>query len=451
MPARRDMLTGRLGFLERNWGPIEPFDRTLPELLAQKSIRSHMITDHYHYLEHGGEGYCQSFTTWQFHRGQEHDNMEWMEPPYHEPDHVGKTSEYYQNNRRGFTGEEVYPSPKTYQAAAEWLERHGGEDNFLLWVEGFDPHEPFDVPEKYLAMYNDTYDGPLCEWPTYAPFAGSDEELRHIRNRYKATLTMTDHWIGRLLEVCDRQNLWDDTMIIFTTDHGFMLGEHGLMAKNYMQGYNELYHIPMMIHQPGQTTENRIPALTQNTDLFPTICAHFSIDPKNFMHSIHGKDLSPIMNGEVASVREGVLYGVYGKSVNVCDGRHTFFKSPVREDNTPLNIYASMLTTINQRIGVDSLNDPEVVETGPFLKWTQFPVYRVPAHQFHFSDTTQRFTERTQYHDKDYLFDIEHDYEQQNDLDDPDTHTRMSELLARLMVEHDAPDDQFERLGLPVV
>src|ERR1035437_2556097 len=73
MPARRDLFTGRLNFLDRNWGPVEPFDTTLPPLLRSKGVFTHMVTDHFHYFEVGGENYCQMFDTWDFIRGQEWD------------------------------------------------------------------------------------------------------------------------------------------------------------------------------------------------------------------------------------------------------------------------------------------------------------------------------------------------------------------------------------------
>ena len=73
MPARRDILTGRLNFLERSWGPIEPFDITLPKVLSEKNVFSHIVTDHPHYFRLGGEDYVQQFSTWDFYRGQEGD------------------------------------------------------------------------------------------------------------------------------------------------------------------------------------------------------------------------------------------------------------------------------------------------------------------------------------------------------------------------------------------
>ena len=73
MPARRDIMTGRYNFLDRGWGPIEPFDVTLPDVLRDSGVSTHIVTDHYHYFEIGGENYCQSFDEWELFRGQEKD------------------------------------------------------------------------------------------------------------------------------------------------------------------------------------------------------------------------------------------------------------------------------------------------------------------------------------------------------------------------------------------
>ena len=328
MPARRDMLTGRLNFLERNWGPVEPFDQTLPELLRKKSVRSHMVTDHYHYMELGGEGYCQAFDTWQCFRGQEHDCLEWAESDYKEPEHKGHYNEFYHENRKAFTSEQEYTTPRTFQSAVKWLERHGDEDNYLLWVEGFDPHEPFETPREFLDLYDDDYDEEEFYWPEYKPFTGSDKELKHIRNRYAATLSMTDRWMGKLLDVCDRQNRWDDTLIVFTTDHGYMLGEHGLTAKNYMPAYNEVYHIPLLIHTPGQNEEKRISALTQNIDIFPTIAAHHGIDERDISNPIHGKKpLPPDRRKRVISERLYPLRPLWTE--------HEHYRRPIHLLQTP--------------------------------------------------------------------------------------------------------------------
>ena len=76
MPARRDLHTGRPNFLHRSWGPLEPFDDSVPRMLREQGVSSHLISDHLHYWETGGATYHTQYTTWQFHRGQEGDP--WM-------------------------------------------------------------------------------------------------------------------------------------------------------------------------------------------------------------------------------------------------------------------------------------------------------------------------------------------------------------------------------------
>jgi arylsulfatase A-like enzyme len=83
MPARRDLQTGRLSFLHRSWGPLEPFDNAFPEILAEAGIYSHLVTDHYHYFEDGGATYHNRYDTWDFVRGQEGDAWKAMvRPPW---------------------------------------------------------------------------------------------------------------------------------------------------------------------------------------------------------------------------------------------------------------------------------------------------------------------------------------------------------------------------------
>ena len=82
MPARRDMHTGRLNFMHRSWGPLEPFDNSMPEMLRLSGIHSHLISDHFHYFEDGGATYHSRFKTWEFVRGQENDPwIAMVEPP----------------------------------------------------------------------------------------------------------------------------------------------------------------------------------------------------------------------------------------------------------------------------------------------------------------------------------------------------------------------------------
>ena len=73
MPARREMHTGRYNFLHRSWGPLEPFDDSMPSILHDNGVHSHKVTDHLHYWEDGGATYHQRYTTFDLVRGQEGD------------------------------------------------------------------------------------------------------------------------------------------------------------------------------------------------------------------------------------------------------------------------------------------------------------------------------------------------------------------------------------------
>lgn len=73
MPARRELHTGRMNFLHRSWGPMEPFDDSMPEILKQNGIYTHLVSDHHHYWEDGGATYHGRYSSWEASRGQEGD------------------------------------------------------------------------------------------------------------------------------------------------------------------------------------------------------------------------------------------------------------------------------------------------------------------------------------------------------------------------------------------
>lgn len=435
MPARRDIFTGRLNFLERGWGPIEPFDITLQECLRKSDIFTHITTDHNHYTEIGGEGYMQLFNTWDMHRGQEFDPwVSKVAQPELPKEYLGKVHKQYELNRTLFNGDRDYPTPRTFESAAQWLEVNKDSNNYLLMVEAFDPHEPFDCPEEYLDMYLDDYDGPHFNWSTYDRVTESYEAIKHLQKTYAATLTMADKWLGKMLDVLDKYNMWKDHLIIFTTDHGHLLGEHGWTGKNIMHAYNELAHLPMLIHLPGSISSGkRVDGLTQNIDLMPTILDYYGLEIPN---SVNGKSLKGILEGTISSVRDAAIYGWHGKAINITDGKYTYFRAPVNKKNLPCFHYFSMPTTIWSYMGREVA---ESIEMGRFLYHTDYPVYKMEA------------TYREQEIDnilETQLFDIEKDYYQQKPLDNKSIEKYMTNKLIYEMVEASSPIEQFKRVGL---
>ena len=448
MPARHDILTGRMEFLERNWSGLQPYDRTLPELLRAAGGFSHMLTDHDHYFHVGGENYHSVFDSWEFLRGQEYDIYQSALGRFEPIEHYGTYHRQYQANRAAFRSERDYPTPATFDKAADWVRRHAEADNWFLYLDCFDPHEPFDVPDDFDITYDDDYDGPFFNWPEYKAVDVPPEAVEHIRKQYAKTLSMADRWLGKLLDVLDELGLWDEVAVILSTDHGYLLGEHGYFAKNYTPAYNELYHIPLLIHLPGMKETTRCAAITQTVDLFPTLLDLMGLDAADIPYRLHGRSLLPLIREDVEQVRDYALFGIFGKQVNLYDGRYTYFRAAAREDNMPLNLYVGTPTTIFHYWSPDHIADLSKLETGPFLSWTDYPVYKLGADNIRLSDPSHRFDRRYPEISQNLLFDIQADYAQQHPLTDEALERRMCDLLVRALEEHDAPADQYERLGL---
>lgn len=439
MPARRDIFTGRTQFLERGWGGIEPFDITLPSVLRESNVFTHITTDHYHYFRIGGENYCDLFDSWDFHRGQEFDSMVSRINKPEVEDRYGKKSPQYELNKAHFATEADYSTPKTFQSACDWVKANKGCDDFFLFVECFDPHEPFDCPEEYLAMYDDNYKGKEFNWTTYAPVTEPDDAVRHLENTYLATLTMTDKWLGKFIQSLKDSGHYDDTMIILTTDHGHMLGEHGFTGKNYMHAYNELAHIPFLVHLPGGAKANtREKALSQNIDIMPTVLSHHGLPIPD---RVKGRDLFD----DKLPAREQVIYGWHGRAVNVYDGKHTYFRAPKNKDNEPCYHYCSIPTTLAEYYYFGE-EHAENIEMGRFLPYTKYPVYRIKPP----SDYRPKWGGELDYVMQSELYDVLQDYEQTKPITDTQLEQEMCRKLVNGMLEAQSPAEQFERLGLEV-
>lgn len=437
MPARRDIFTGRLNFLERGWGGMEPFDKTLPGELRKNGVYTHITTDHAHYFELGGENYCTLFDTWDYHRGQENDPwISRVKPAFGEPEAYGRKSVQHLLNRQEYArSEETYPTPATFWSACRWAEENRNADDFFLMVEAFDPHEPFDAPSCYRELYGDDYSGKEFNWPGYAPVTEPEDAVDHLRKCYLATLTMADRWLGRFIESLKDNGLYDDTLVILTTDHGHMLGEHGFTGKNYMHAYNEMCHIPLFVKMPHREHAGECrKQLTQNIDLMPTVLAHHGI---SIPETVKGIDLSEIILYGVPA-REAVIYGWFGRAVNVYDGRYTYFRAP-KADNQPCYQYCAIPTTLCRFFGEEYAQE---MEMGRFLPHTRYPVYRIPVH-----NETDCMGDLS-YVMESCLYDLELDYAQENPLNDKRLEAAMCRKLAEGMRAAQAPAEQYERLCL---
>ena len=430
MPARRELHTGRYNFLHRSWGPLEPFDDSMPEILSRLGVHTHLTTDHYHYLQDGGATYHTRYSTWECIRGQEGDP--WKGAPGETRHHELRLQDTV--NRRYMAEESLHPQTLTFDAGMDFIRRNRDRDSWFLQIEAFDPHEPFFAPEKYQALYPESWSGPEMDWPQYRPVREDPETVAHVRRRYFALLSMCDHSLGRVLDAFDQFGLWQDTMLIVCTDHGYMLGEHGYWAKNYMRPYEEVVHTPLFIWDPRCGVRNeRRKALVQTIDLPVTLLSFFGAPVPPDMR---GKDLLPVMERD-EPVREGALFGWFGRHVGYTDGRYFYVQAPVSE-NRPLYEYTLLPTRMDSFFPADVLKTMEKSQGFSFTKG--LPVMR-------FEPEVQE-AGKLPADDWTVLYDLQADPLQQSPLEDGELARGCRAAMSRLMKEEDAPPEQWQRLGL---
>jgi arylsulfatase A-like enzyme len=446
MPARHDLLVGALDFLWRPWGSIELWEEPITAALRRANIVTKLVTDHPHLFETGGENYHVDFTAWDYQRGHESDpwrtrpDPSWLGAPS-----FGRGHTPYDNSRGWFGGEEGFPGPRVMRAAERWIREEAPADEpFLLFVDEFDPHEPFDTPEPYASMYDDDWAEPAhLIWPPYTVGAVrkgviTEREGRQVRAQYGAKLTMIDAWFGRVLDALETTRRLDDTVVIVCTDHGHFLGEKDIWGKPGCPIYEPLGHTPLLISWPG-TAPATCDALTTNVDLHATLCDVFDVSPR---HRTHGTSLLPLLTGARTSVREWALGGVWGREVHLIGDHVKYVRAPAGE-NLPLSVWSNRWSTMPIHAYPDlRLPPPDGRAVLDRMPGSTVPVIRQPFGAgdllpywayTHFSGTL--------------AFDLGEDPGEERDLADDRVGRELAAMLHAALLEVEAPSDQLERLG----
>ena len=462
MPARRDLHTGRPNFLHRSWGPIEPFDDSMPHMLKQAGVHTHLATDHQHYWEDGGCTFHQRYSTFEFIRGQEGDKWHPVvggvapDERAYGRNAAGKSSDNIEwqdrVNRRFMPTDADHPQTHTFAAGLRFLDLNHDADRWFLQIETFDPHEPFFTHRQWKDRYAEHFDlwaktdGRLWDWPGYEEVR--DEHTRamveHMRHEYAALVSKCDHHLGEVLDAFDRHNLWEDTMLIVCTDHGFLLGEHDWWAKMRMPWWNELANTPLFVWDPrsGKRGERREALVQPAIDIAPTVLRYFGVEPTGDMT---GRDLAAAVDRD-AQVREAAIYGVHGGHVNVTDGRYVYMRAPASPDNRPLFEYTLMPTHMKHPFAPAELAASRV-ELSPGFSFTKGCALLKVGDRASIQANTKGWTTAAMRYGT-LLYDLEQDPGQTQPIDDDAVERRMSEHLIACMKACDAPAEQYERLGL---
>ncbi len=358
LPTRRSWWTGRYGFPDPDlgWTPLRGDEKILPDLLFDQGVRSALISD-VPFLRDRENGFGRGFDDVIWVRGSGYDpfipESQGSTPNLaHEPGlpaleaddpdlELWKTRwEQYLRNRealRFHEDEDQTGAARVMGEAIGWLDRHASDAQpFLLWVDLFSPHGPWDPPlpyrDQYAAAEPDEFEADeegdlieeegddlsledvrvLIDVPPGAIGDVIDEsELLRLRRTYAGVVTMVDHQLGRFMEAMKRLGRLDDTLVIFTADQGEPLGEHGFVRRFRPWLYEELIHTPLIARMPkGEFGGSRSAALVQTVDLLPTILSALGLPPSD---EAHGHDLLPVIRSEKARVRDYACLGMDGE------------------------------------------------------------------------------------------------------------------------------------------
>jgi arylsulfatase A-like enzyme len=462
IPARHDILCGAWDFPWKPWGSIEIWEEAFTDILRRAGVATKLVSDHPHLFETGGENYHAGFTAWEYLRGHESDpwrtrpDISWLGAPS-----FGRGWMQYDTSRGWFRDEEDFPGPQTMSAAARWLDEEAPANSgrmalegfpdeveryerFLLFVDEFDPHEPFDSPEPYASMYDADWEGPHLIWPPYIRegVAGGvldEAQARQVRASYGGKLTMIDKWFGHLMEAIDRGGYWDDTAVIVTTDHGHFLGEKDIWGKPPAPVYQTMGHIPLLIRWPG--IEGRVvDSLTTSVDLAATVVDIFG---GSWRHRTHGKSLVPLITGGESSVREWMLSGVWGREVHLLWEDKKYARAP-DGNNVPLSLWSNRWSTLPAwRFADINLPRPDDRAWLDKMPGSEVPVIRQP---FREGDMLP-FWAFGQFRGSE-LYDLADDPHEERNLAGTGAERAAADLLRDALEEIEAPGDHFSRLGL---
>ncbi|ACS78477.1 sulfatase [Maridesulfovibrio salexigens] len=376
IPVRRALMTGRFTLPYGGWQPLGADDTTITDIMWGRNMQTALIYDTAP-MRLAKFGYSRGFDYVDFCPGQELDHTtfenEPLDPALKPEDFTSATmvwdenGEYIddespqlldeigcflrqQQHRR--TEADSYVA-KVMNRTDHWLkERRDKNRPFFLWIDSFDPHEPWDPPSVWKGEpcpYDPEYEGNPIMLAPWVPVEGriTERECEHIRALYMEKITDVDRWVGRTLDSLREQGLMDETMVVVMSDHGQPMGEgehgHGIMRKSRPWPYEELVHVPLMMHIPGVEGGQRISSFVQNVDVTATIMDVLGLIDTEDGVSDHGmktfgaedyqgESLLPMMQGEVDKIRDYAIAGYYGMSWSIITDDYSYVHWLVSED-----------------------------------------------------------------------------------------------------------------------
>ena len=344
LPARRAIYTGQRVYPFHNadfhfkgdfvgapgWGPIPEEQPTLAEMLREADYRTGLISDVYHMFK-PSKNFWRGFDQWKFLRGQEKDfarsgpRLTQEQLDYWLPREMQneRTIDFINQcimNIHDRTKEEDFFAAQVLRESAIWLEQNQDAQDIFLTVESFDPHEPWLVPAHYRRLYSEEM-GQEQVKSGYSTPDMSPQLLRRTQFNYSGLVTYCDRWFGYLMETVRVLGMLDDTVIIFTADHGHSIGDYEYMGKRGYPSAPEVYDIPLMVRHPdGKGAGERSDLLVQHTDIAGEILSVAGVEPPGKLDGMPFFDIAAEGGDQI---RDHATVA-WGSAVTVVDDRWWF-------------------------------------------------------------------------------------------------------------------------------
>jgi arylsulfatase A-like enzyme len=358
IPIRHELMTGCFGLHDRPWQPLLPTDLTVAEILAREGFTCGLVSDNYHFRA-PGMNFHRAFHSYDWVRGNEYDP--WVSAPPRR-DVQRYTSEAYPSAWRARVAQylantdafrpdrpEDWFAHQVARRAADWLEANRAHDRIFLWVDCFDPHEPWDPPAPFDVYRPSGYEGPRLIMPMGGRAAdwATPEQIGQIRGLYAGEAASVDAAVGLFLTAVRDLGYMDDSIVLVLADHGHPLGDHGKFLKGADRMYAELLKVPFMLYVPGGAGNGRVSdAIVQYPDVLPTLLELLGLP--TYMQTMTGRSFRAVVESPGATHRAVAVSGYFRSSDrSVRDTRWAYVRRPAGEADELYDLVADPHETEN--------------------------------------------------------------------------------------------------------
>ncbi|KKO03463.1 hypothetical protein LCGC14_0093870 [marine sediment metagenome] len=325
IPVRTDLMTGLSSLTNRTWQPLMATDVTMAEVLRREGYLTALVADTYHLFK-PDMNFHRGFDAFRWVRGAEYDGVA-AGPLKHLKleDHLtdGIPASWRESVHQallsldGRTEPEDFPCWQTMTAALDVLaQARDAKRDVFLWLDTFQPHEPWCPPATFDTFGDPSYDGPKVIMPPGGPASawGDHAVLDRTRSLYAGEAAYTDACLGRLFDGMRQMGYLDDSVIVILSDHGHPLGDHGKFLKGPDRVYSELLKVPFILRLPGGAHGGRrVKALGRFPDLMPTLLDVVGLGANNM--ALAGKSLKSVLEGDDTSPYAATVSGFFPSDI----------------------------------------------------------------------------------------------------------------------------------------